>query len=45
MTVVLKTKGYKQEDIPFIIDMYLGGELRGHTSHGLRHRLCRLRSE
>lgn len=35
MTGVLKSKGYNDEDIPFIIDMYLGGQLRGHTSHGL----------
>jgi len=35
MQSVLKAKGYRDEDIPFIINMYLGGELRGHTSHGL----------
>lgn len=35
MTDALKAKGYSHEDIPFIINMYLGGELRGHTSHGL----------
>jgi len=35
MTSVLQTKGYADADIPFLIDMYLGGELRGHTSHGL----------
>lgn len=35
MTDVLSKKGYLKEDIPFIINMYLGGELRGHTSHGL----------
>ncbi len=35
MTNVLQAKGYAQSDIPFIINMYLGGELRGHTSHGL----------
>lgn len=35
MTNVLSTKGYAEDDIPFIINMYLGGELRGHTSHGL----------
>lgn len=35
MTNVLKAKGYAEADIPFLIDMYLGGELRGHTSHGL----------
>ncbi|HSX05418.1 MAG TPA: Ldh family oxidoreductase [Candidatus Saccharimonadales bacterium] len=35
MTSVLKAKGYSDEDIPFVINMYLGGELRGHTSHGL----------
>lgn len=32
---LLRTKGYEDADIPFIISMYLGGELRGHTSHGL----------
>lgn len=35
MQSVLKAKGYTDEDIPFLIEMYLGGELRGHTSHGL----------
>ena len=35
MTAILKTRGYSDSDIPFLIDMYLGGELRGHTSHGL----------
>lgn len=35
MTGVLAKKGYADDDIPFIINMYLGGELRGHTSHGL----------
>ena len=35
MTKALSSSGYKNEDIPFIINMYLGGELRGHTSHGL----------
>jgi len=35
MTSVLSKKGYAKNDIPFIINMYLGGELRGHTSHGL----------
>ncbi len=35
MTSALKAKGYTEEDIPFLINMYLGGELRGHTSHGL----------
>lgn len=35
MQTVLKAKGYRDEDVPFIINMYLGGELRGHTSHGL----------
>lgn len=32
---ILKTKGYDESDIPFIINMYLGGQQRGHTSHGL----------
>lgn len=35
MTDVLLQKGYAKDDIPFVINMYLGGELRGHTSHGL----------
>lgn len=35
MHSVLKAKGHAEVDIPFIINMYLGGELRGHTSHGL----------
>lgn len=35
MQTLLKDKGYNAADIPFIINMYLGGELRGHTSHGL----------
>src|SRR5581483_7382289 len=35
MTNALKAKGYHSEDIPFLIEMYLGGELRGHGSHGL----------
>lgn len=35
MTDALSKKGYLEDDIPFIINMYLGGELRGHTSHGL----------
>jgi LDH2 family malate/lactate/ureidoglycolate dehydrogenase len=35
MTTILTAKGYGENDIPFLIDMYLGGELRGHTSHGL----------
>jgi len=35
MKRALEGKGYPEEDIPFLIEMYLGGELRGHTSHGL----------
>lgn len=35
MRSILKAKGYSEADIPFIINMYLGGESRGHTSHGL----------
>jgi L-2-hydroxycarboxylate dehydrogenase (NAD+) len=35
MSEVLTDKGYLKDDIPFLINMYLGGELRGHTSHGL----------
>ena len=35
MTQVLTAKGYENADIPFIIDMFLGGELQGHATHGL----------
>jgi len=35
MQDILSAKGYSTEDIGFLIDMYLGGEMRGHTSHGL----------
>ncbi len=35
MSQVLADKGYTKDDIEFLIEMYLGGELRGHTSHGL----------
>lgn len=35
MFKVLEAKGFAADDIDFLIDMYLGGELRGHTSHGL----------
>jgi L-2-hydroxycarboxylate dehydrogenase (NAD+) len=35
MTAALEAKGYSDTDIQFLINMYLGGELRGHTSHGL----------
>jgi L-2-hydroxycarboxylate dehydrogenase (NAD+) len=35
MTSVLKAKGYDEANIPFIIDMFLGGELQGHVTHGL----------
>ncbi len=35
VTEKLEQKGYTESDIPFIIDMFLGGELRGHVSHGL----------
>src|SRR3989344_4808328 len=35
MSTVLAHKGYKPDEIDFIIEMYLGGELRGHASHGL----------
>jgi len=35
MVRALKAKGYIDADIPFLIEMYLGGELRGHASHGL----------
>jgi delta1-piperideine-2-carboxylate reductase len=32
---VLIAKGYDDEEITFITDMYLGGELQDHVSHGL----------
>jgi L-2-hydroxycarboxylate dehydrogenase (NAD+) len=35
MAELLRAKGYAEDDILFLIEMYLGGELRGHTSHGL----------
>jgi L-2-hydroxycarboxylate dehydrogenase (NAD+) len=35
MKSALKAKGYAAEDLDFIVNMYLGGELRGHKSHGL----------
>ena len=35
MQSVLTAKGFGKEDIDFLIEVYLGGELRGHTSHGL----------
>lgn len=35
MKSVLAAKGYDEADTDFLIEMYLGGELRGHTSHGL----------
>lgn len=35
MSAALASKDFAQEDIDFLIEMYLGGELRGHTSHGL----------
>ncbi len=35
MESVLKAKGYKDNDIPFLVEMYLGGELQGHLTHGL----------
>lgn len=35
MTRALKAKGFEGSDADFLIEMYLGGELRGHTSHGL----------
>lgn len=35
MSQVLIAKGYSAEEAEFIIEMYLGGEMRGHTSHGL----------
>ena len=35
MAAALRKKGYSPEDVEFLIEMYLGGEQRGHTSHGL----------
>jgi len=35
MTDVLRQKGIAEADIPFVIEMYLGGELQGHLTHGL----------
>lgn len=35
MKEVLAGKGYTKGDIDFLVEMYLGGELRGHESHGL----------
>ncbi len=35
MKSVLSAKGFSDADTDFLVDMYLGGELRGHTSHGL----------
>ena len=35
MKTALISKGLNEQDIPFLVEMYLGGELRGHTSHGL----------
>ncbi len=35
MQSALKSKNYTDADIEFIIEVYLGGELRGHTTHGL----------
>ncbi|MCL2037389.1 Ldh family oxidoreductase [Candidatus Saccharibacteria bacterium] len=35
MEQVLRRAKYNDDQIPFIIDMYLGGEMRGHVTHGL----------
>lgn len=35
MRSVLQAKSYSVDDAEFLVEMYLGGELRGHTSHGL----------
>lgn len=35
MRSVLVERGYSDVDVDFIIDMYLGGELRGFSTHGL----------
>jgi L-2-hydroxycarboxylate dehydrogenase (NAD+) len=35
MKAVLAAKGFAEADINFLTEMYLGGEVRGHTSHGL----------
>jgi len=35
MLNVLTHKGYNETDANFLVDIYLGGELQGHKSHGL----------
>ncbi len=35
MSKALNKRGYSSDEIPFLVETYLGGELRGHTSHGL----------
>lgn len=35
MNTALYAKGFSEGDADFLTEMYLGGELRGHTSHGL----------
>lgn len=35
MARALKAKGFGDDDTDFLINMYLGGELRGHITHGL----------
>ncbi|MCA9327116.1 Ldh family oxidoreductase [Candidatus Saccharibacteria bacterium] len=35
MLSALEAKGFRGAEADFLVDMYLGGELRGHTSHGL----------
>lgn len=35
MNSVLGAKGYKADEIDYLIETYLGGELRGHIDHGL----------
>lgn len=35
MQTALRNNGIDDQDIPFLVEMYLGGELRGHESHGL----------
>ena len=35
MSGILSKKGIEEKDVAFVVNAYLGGELSGHTSHGL----------
>jgi len=35
LTELLEKSGYDSADVAFVVNMFLGGELRGHTTHGL----------